>query len=128
MFSIRSELPNSVLRWIGCVALVYLFAAPVFSTNVVMAQSGINQSSGGNCSPNIIGGGNVIVNCPGSRADTNSPRPQALPGGPGGRMRRGEFIPTCPFGYGYSREHRQCIPSQYIGGIIPCSQDDTECR
>src|ERR1043166_7043855 len=113
MFSIRGELPDSVLCWTGLVALLCFFAAPVFSTDVVMAQSGINQSSGGNCSPNIIGGGNVIVNCPGSRVDTTSPRPQALPGGPGGRRRRGKFTPTCPFGYGYSREPRQCIPSQY---------------
>jgi hypothetical protein len=46
----------------------------VLQTNIAMAQSGANQNSAGDCSPNIIGGGNVTVVCPPNRGgDTQLP-------------------------------------------------------
>lgn len=87
------------------------------------AQVNSNQTNG-NCGPIISGGQNITINCP-PNGGSNSTRPTP-PRNPvsGGRWRNGEFIPTCEFGKAYSLEHRQCIPSQYIGGIIPCSADD----
>jgi hypothetical protein len=105
-------------------AFACLIVAFISHADVAIAQN-VNQNSGGGCSPNITAGGNVTVVCPNNTGPpSSSPSPSTSPGGPGGRWRFGEFIPTCPFGKGYSLEHRQCIPSQYIGGIIPCSADD----
>jgi hypothetical protein len=104
--------------------LAYLIVAFVSQSDIAIAQN-VNQNSQGGCSPNISAGGNVTVVCPNNPSPRpSSPAPSTSPGGPGGRLRFGVFIPTCPFGKGYSIEHQQCIPSQYIGGIIPCSEDD----
>jgi hypothetical protein len=61
------------------------------------------------------------------RRDDETRRRQAQRCNPtqsGGRSRNGVFIPICPPGCGFSLEHRQCIPSQQLGGVIPCSEDD----
>jgi hypothetical protein len=126
MHCFRAGLSHSKIQ----LGLVCLIGALVLQMSVATAQSGNNQTSRGNCSPNIIGGGNVTVVCPGNPGEggnsggAGNPRPSTSPGGPGGRWRFGVFIPTCPYGMGYSLEHQQCIPSQHLGGIIPCSQDD----
>jgi hypothetical protein len=112
--------------------LILMFSASVLVLlpDDAFGQNNYNQSTRERCSP-IINGQNNTVICPPTPDNPNNlppranPSPNSVPAGPGGRMRFGEFIPTCPFGYGYSLEHRQCIRSQYIGGIIPCSADDT---
>jgi hypothetical protein len=45
--------------------------------------------------------------------------------GPGWRTRFGVPIPPCGPGQGYSLDEGRCMARQYIGGVIPCSQDDT---
>jgi hypothetical protein len=111
-------------------AFACLILTLVSQTDFANGQSSVNQSTGGNCSPNIVGGGNTVI-CPGASGNQggslrpSNPRPNTSPGGPGGRWRFGVFIPTCPFQMAYSIEHQQCIPAQYLGGIIPCSADDT---
>jgi hypothetical protein len=108
-----------------CVIALYALRA-----DAVFGQT--NQGSRGNCSPNIYTQGNVTIVCPnnpGGGAVQGAPAlPRSSPGGPGGRWRNGEFIPTCPPGMGFSLEFRQCIPAQQIGGIIPCSADDQLCK
>jgi hypothetical protein len=100
---------------IGRTALAICFASFLLLTDTAVAQ--VNQNTQGNCSPNFYGNNNMVV-CPPASNPTR-------PGGVHGRWRLGEFIPTCEPGYGYSREHQKCIPAQYIGGVIPCSADDT---
>lgn len=80
-----------------------------------------------NCNANISGssvGRDVIVNCPSNSHNLGNPGPITSPAGPGGRMRNGELIPNCPPGMAYSRDQRQCMLLQYIGGVIPCGPDD----
>jgi len=78
-------------------------------------------------SPNGV----VTETCQGSQGvPSDSPiPPKVVPppvdrGGPPIRMRFGIPIPTCGPGKGYSTEQQRCMPAQYIGGVIPCSQDD----
>lgn len=44
---------------------------------------------------------------------------------PPGRLRDGICIPICSSGMAFSLDSRTCMPAQYVGGVIPCSQDDT---
>jgi hypothetical protein len=92
------------------------------SNNTTLAQNQVSQNQ--NC--NVSGSPNAVVNCVQS-GNTGGPTPAFAPTGEHGCWRGGAFIPTCPFGTGYSIEHRQCVPAQYIGGVIPCSADDRSC-
>jgi hypothetical protein len=85
--------------------------------NLTVAQN-CNINAGGNI------GNNNVINCPSNSRGSGNLGPISSPGGPGGRWRNGEFIPTCPPSMGYSLEYRKCIPAQSLGGVIPCSADD----
>jgi len=54
------------------ITLVALIAQPI----AALAQSGVNQNSMGNCSPNIVGRGDVTVICPDRQGAT--PEEQAI--------------------------------------------------
>lgn len=96
MHRVRTGLSyHSNIKWsVSCVIL-----ALVLQTDAATAQ---RQDSRGNCSPNIIGQGNVTVNCPPPTVHTDA----------------------CPPNMIYSRTHGDCIPIQHRGGVIPCSPDD----
>jgi hypothetical protein len=80
---------------------VFLFA---------VAQSADAQNLA-NCSRLIAPNGATTWICPPASAQ-------------GGEWRGSEFIPACPPGMAFSRETRQCLPAQNVGGVIPCSPDD----
>jgi hypothetical protein len=83
------------IKW----SVLFLILAIASQTGVAAAQ---NQNSRGTCSPNIVGQGNVTVNCPPPTVHTGA----------------------CPANMIYSRTHGDCIPIQHRGGVIPCSPDD----
>jgi hypothetical protein len=116
----RSLLRHPIRR----AALAACLAGLLLPIEGAIAQ-GVNQNTQGNCSPNFYGNNNVVI-CPPTANPTRPPQGRVTgPGGVHGRWRLGEFIPTCDPGYGYSREHQKCVPAQYLGGVIPCSADDT---
>jgi hypothetical protein len=55
------------LRTAFCRSITLMFVSMTFAypIKVTLAQGGINQNSNGSCSPNIVGGANVTVVCPG---------------------------------------------------------------
>jgi hypothetical protein len=93
----------------------------------------IGQNTG--CVRTVSPNGTVTETCPGTSPQYRPPPsyqpqfpnnpPPVDHGGPPIRMRFGIQIPTCAYGKAYSVEHQQCIPAQNLGGVIPCSQDDT---
>jgi hypothetical protein len=109
-----------------------LASTVMFLFGTVALESGAIAQVGANCSRTVSPYGIVTEVCPSGQAPgAGSGVPQAGPtappidrGGPPIRMRFGIPIPTCPAGKAYSIEHQQCMPAQYIGGVIPCSQDD----
>jgi hypothetical protein len=131
-FEILTAVPNSnaafgETTFFRARIIAWLFAASLLQTNLASAQTTLNQGSRGNCSPNVNAQGNVTIVCPNNSPGVAGPPPQrSHPGGPGGRMRNGEFIPTCPVGMGFSLRHRVCIPAQQVEGTIPCSEDDAK--
>jgi hypothetical protein len=105
--------------------LAFVCIGLIWPMNAATGQNGINQGSRGDCSPNVNAQGNVTIVCPNNSPGIAGPPPQrSSPGGPGGRWRNGEFIPTCPVGMGYSLQYKVCIPAQQIGGDIPCGPGD----
>jgi hypothetical protein len=88
------------------------FAASISLALVLLAQTEhARAESPTDCSRLIAPDGSVTWICPPATAE-------------GGRWRNGEFIPACPPGMAFSRETRQCIAAQNVGGVIPCSPDD----
>jgi hypothetical protein len=105
-----------------CSAIVVVFGMAII--NVALAQSGgVHQEGCGN----IIGSGNT-VDCGGKGREGRPSRGDSSPGGPPYRTSGGRVVPTCPIDMGFSFQYNRCIPAQNIGGTIPCSQDDTDCR
>ena len=76
-----------------------------------MSITGAQGQNLANCSRLIAPNGQVTWICPPATAE-------------GGRWRQGEFIPACPPGLVFSRDARQCMNPQNVGGVLPCSADD----
>jgi hypothetical protein len=96
-------MPSIAYISIAALAALCAFAAP---------DCGARAQNPSNCSRLIAPNGTVTLICPPASAE-------------GGRWRGGEFIPACPPGMAFSRDRHQCLPAQNIGGVIPCSADDT---
>lgn len=116
-----------LMLWRECIVAALLSIALVASSTAIPAQG---QPG---CTQTVSPHGTATVVCPGDQGASTPPGGNAAPlankppvdhGGPPIRMRFGMPIPTCSPGKGYSIEHQACISAQFIGGVIPCSEDD----